>query len=89
MKREVRDVIQQINESQNAIAAAVEKQTDMTAEVSSNISQVATETKMITTNIKSVETSVIATREGSQKMLEAATAVESLSDDLVELIGCV
>lgn len=83
----VSDIIEQINESQNAIASAVEEQTAMTAEISRNISEVATGSGEIARNISLVAQAAESTTKGTDETMQTAANIESTSVDLMKLVG--
>ena len=83
----VSEVISQINESQNAIAGAVEEQTAMTSEISRNISDVATGSGEIARSISNVASTAQNTTSGSDETMSTAANIESLAAELLALIG--
>ena len=83
----VSDIIGQINESQNAIAGAVEEQTAMTSEISRNISEVATGSGEIAKNISEVASVAQSTETGSNETMVTATDIEELANELLQLVG--
>lgn len=84
---QVSQIICNINESQNAIAGAVEEQTAMTSEISRNISEVAMGSSEIAKNISFVADAAKTTTGGSQETLATAEEIESLAADLLALVG--
>jgi methyl-accepting chemotaxis protein len=86
---QVTGIIRQINESQNAIASAVEEQSAMTGEISRNISEVATGSSEIARNITLVATAADSTSRGTEETLRAANDIEKMADDLLNLVGIV
>lgn len=83
----VSDIISQINESQNAIAGAVEEQTAMTSEISRNISEVAEGSGEIARNISEVAETARSTTEGSDETLSTAAKFEDVALELLSLVG--
>ena len=83
----VSEIITQINESQNAIAGAVEEQTAMTSEISRNIAEVATGSGEIARNITYVAEAAKSTSAGSTETLTTASEIENLAKELMELVG--
>jgi methyl-accepting chemotaxis protein len=86
---QVTGIIRQINESQNAIASAVEEQSAMTGEISRNISEVATGSSEIARNITLVATAADSTSRGTEETLRAANDIEKMADELLNLVGIV
>lgn len=82
----VSDVISQINESQNAIAGAVEEQTAMTSEISRNISEVAVGSGEIARSVSQVADAAKDTTGGSDQTLATAADIESMAADLMALV---
>ena len=82
----VSDVIAQINESQTAIAGAVDKQTEMTTEISRSISEVATGSGEIAQCVSRVAGTARASGSSGQ-VLETASQLESMADELTQLVG--
>ena len=83
----VSDVISQINESQNAIAGAVEEQTAMTSEISRNIAEVATGSGEIARSIAEVASAAKSATTGSEETLSTATSIENVAIELLRLVG--
>lgn len=75
---EVATVIQQINDTQTAIAAAVEEQTATTAEMSRNVSEVATGSAQISANVTGVA-------QAAAETTNAAANTEQTSADLARV----
>ncbi len=84
---QVTGIIRQINETQNAIASAVEEQSAMTGEISRNISEVAAGSGEIARNINMVADAAESTSKGTGETLRAANEIESLAEDLLGLVG--
>lgn len=82
----VSDVISQINESQNAIAGAVEEQTAMTSEISRNISEVAVGSGEIARSVSLVADAASSTTGGSDQTLATAADIESMAAELMALV---
>ena len=83
----VSDIISQINESQNAIAGAVEQQTAMTSEISRNITEVATGSGEIAYSISKVADAAKNTTTGSDETMATAANIETLAVELLGLVG--
>ncbi len=83
----VSQIICDIDESQNAIAGAVEQQTAMTTEISQNIAQVATGSSEIARNISVVANAAKSTTEGSTETLSTASEFEDVAEGLFTLLG--
>lgn len=83
----VSEVISQINESQTAIAGAVEEQTAMTSEISRNISEVAIGSGEIASSISMVAETAANTARGSDETLSTAADIESMAGELLKLVG--
>jgi methyl-accepting chemotaxis protein len=76
----ISEVIQQINDTQTAIAAAVEEQTATTAEMSRNVSEVAAGSAEISANVGGVA-------QAASETTAAAASTEQTSTDLARLAG--
>ena len=83
----VSEIISQINESQNAIAGAVEQQTAMTSEISRNISEVTSGSGEIARSISLVADGARSTSAGSEQTLATASSIELMASELMELVG--
>lgn len=83
----VSEIICKIDESQNAIAGAVEEQTAMTSEISRNISDVAAGSHDIAQSITKVAGAAQSTTLESDATLVTAVSIEKLAADLMELVG--
>jgi ABC-type transporter Mla subunit MlaD len=84
---QVTNIIRQINETQNAIASAVEEQSAMTGEISRNISEVATGSGEIARNITRVADAAQSTSTGTEGTLSAAADIEGMAEELLRLVG--
>ena len=84
---QVTSIIRQINETQNAIASAVEEQSAMTGEISRNISEVATGSGEIARNITRVADAAQSTSTGTEGTLNAAADIENMAEELLRLVG--
>ena len=84
---QVTGIIRQINESQNAIASAVEEQSAMTGEISRNISEVAAGSSEIARSISLVATAAESTSRGTDGTLSVAGDIEHMAEDLMALAG--
>ena len=83
----VSEIISEIDESQNAIAGAVEEQTAMTSEISRNIADVATGSHEIARSITKVAAAAQSTTSGSDETMVTAASIEQLAEDLMMLVG--
>ena len=83
----VSEIITQINESQNAIAGAVEEQTAMTSEISRNITEVASGSGEIANSISRVAEAAKSTTAGSDETMATASNIEKLATELLMLVG--
>jgi len=83
----VSEIIGQINESQNAIAGAVEEQTAMTSEISRNISEVAMGSGEIARSVSSVVDAAKDTTAGSNETQGTASDIEAMAIDLMKMVG--
>ncbi len=83
----VSEVISKINESQTAIAGAVEEQTAMTSEISRNISEVAIGSGEIARSISMVAETATNTTTGSDETLATAADIEAMASELMQLVG--
>ncbi|MEL6109719.1 MAG: methyl-accepting chemotaxis protein [Planctomycetota bacterium] len=79
--------IAEINESQNAIAGAVEEQTTMTSEISRHITDLASGSDEIAGNISHVADTARCTVEESDETLSAALDIERHASALLTLVG--
>ena len=84
---QVSGIITQINESQNAIAGAVEEQTAMVSEISRNVSEVATGSGEIARSVSIVADGSQTTTSNSEKTLATAEDIEVLAAALLTLVG--
>lgn len=84
---QVTGIIRQINETQNAIASAVEEQSAMTGEISRNISEVAAGSGEIARNITKVADAAQSTSTGTEGTLSAAAEIEDMAEELLRLVG--
>jgi len=86
---QVAGIIRQINETQNAIASAVEEQSAMTGEISRNIAEVAAGSGEIARNITLVANAADSTSRGTDETLQAAADIEQMAEELLLLVGAV
>ncbi len=84
---QISEVIGQINDFQATIAAAVEEQTATTNEMNRNVTDAATASGEIASNIAGVADAAGSTSEGVTRAEQAAAELARLSDDLGELVG--
>jgi methyl-accepting chemotaxis protein len=82
----VSEIISQINESQSAIAGAVEEQTAMTSEISRNISEVAVGSGEIARSVAAVADVAKSTTGGSKKTQDTADDIEAMAAELMALV---
>ena len=75
----VSEIITQINESQNAIAGAVEEQSVMTSEISRNISEVVNSSDEIVQSIYKVS--------DSAKNTTTAANLDEFAEELLEVVA--
>lgn len=83
----VSEIIDQINETQNAIASAVEEQTAMTSEISRNITDLAQGSSEIAKNIAGVADSIQGISDEAERAMVVATGIEGVSTEISQLIG--
>lgn len=83
----VGQTIAEINESQNAIAGAVEEQTTMTSEISRHITDLASGSDEIAGNISHVADTARWTVQESDETLSAAIDIERHASALLTLVG--
>lgn len=82
----IREVINRINDNQNAIASAVEEQTATTNEIARNASEAAAGSTDIATNITSVSEGTRVTADGAEQTLEAAKQLAVLASNLKDVV---
>jgi methyl-accepting chemotaxis protein len=80
--RGIAGTIREINEISTSIAAAVEQQSAATKEITRSVQQAAAGTRGVSGNIAQVGEAVDATRDASQHVLQAATALSGQADRL-------
>lgn len=83
----ITQIIRQINETQNAIASAVEEQTAMSTEITRNISEVATGSGEIAKSITLVAEAAKSTLQGTDETMQAAGDLETMAAELLQLVG--
>lgn len=83
----VTEIIRQTNESQNAIASAVEQQSATTSELSRNISEVAAGSGEIARSINLVADAAESTSRGTEGTLRASMQIEEMAGFLMSLVG--
>lgn len=83
----VSTIIHEINESQSAIASAVEEQSAMTGEISRNIMEVSNGSDSISRNINHVAEAAKMTTQGTEETVHATEDVEVLAQELMQLVG--
>ena len=84
---QVSRIIGEINETQNAIAGAVEQQSAMTSEISRNVSEVAFSSGEIAKNISTVADTAKSTTTGSEQTLATADNMEQMAAELLAFVG--
>ncbi|RZU52304.1 methyl-accepting chemotaxis protein [Krasilnikovia cinnamomea] len=80
-------VIEQINATQSAIAAAVEEQTATTNEMTRNVSEVATGSHEISTNVAAVASAAAETTSAAANTAAAADELARVAHDLQQSLG--
>lgn len=80
-------IINEINESQSAIASAVEEQSAMTGEISRNIMEVSNGSDTISQTINHVADAARLTTQGTEETVQATDDVEVLAQELLALVG--
>ena len=83
----VNQIISEINDSQNAIAGAVEQQSSMTSDISHGIGEVATGSTEIAGNISRVAESAQSAAESSNATRDTANQIEHAVEDLLHFVG--
>jgi len=83
----VSEIIRQINESQNAIASAVEEQSAMTGEISRNIAEVSNGSDSIARNIAHVAETAASTKISTEETLQTSDGIELLAMNLLRMVG--
>jgi methyl-accepting chemotaxis protein len=83
---EISQIIAQINDIQNTIAAAVEEQSATTNEISRNVNDVATGNQEIARNITGVATAAKSTTEGAEYTNNAAGELARLASTMQTLV---
>lgn len=85
--RRISKIIEQINDYQNSIAGAVEEQTVVTRQISSNVSDAARGSSEIAENITAVAQAAAGTAEGAATTQNAARNSAQLAGRLQELVA--
>jgi methyl-accepting chemotaxis protein len=85
--RRISRIIEQINDYQNSIAGAVEEQTVVTRQISSNVSDAARGSSDIAENITAVAQAAAGTAEGAATTQDAARNSARLAGRLQELVA--
>ncbi|OYP36842.1 methyl-accepting chemotaxis protein [Rhodopirellula sp. MGV] len=80
-------VIEQIAESQNAIAGAVEEQSAMTGEISKSIGDLAAGSGEIASSVSAVSSAAMNTTSGSGNAVKTASDLEDMALELLRLVG--
>ena len=83
----VQQVIAQINESQDAIAVAIEEQTRMTEGISRDIREVSNGTSEIVHNVANVADAAETTSQSSKETRQKAELIFSTATRLLEIVG--
>ncbi|MCC9600366.1 methyl-accepting chemotaxis protein [Stieleria sp. JC731] len=84
---QVSAIISQIDENQSAIAGAVEQQSAMTSEISTNINEVATGSSEIACSVGAVAKAADDTKVESNKTYSASSDIQAIALQLLELVG--
>ncbi|SDZ10231.1 methyl-accepting chemotaxis protein [Micromonospora pattaloongensis] len=84
---EISAIIGRINDYQLTIASAVEEQSATTAEITRSVSDAATGSTEIASNIASVAAAAGATTQGVTEAQHAAEELARMSDDLQQVVG--
>jgi len=84
---EVSNIINQINDISNVIAAAVEEQTATTNEIGRNVAQAAQGTNEIARNISGVAQAARNTSAGASEMQQSVASLATVSTELDELVS--
>jgi methyl-accepting chemotaxis protein len=84
---QISDVIKQVNEISNTIAAAVEQQNATTNEMARNITEAAHGSSEITTNIVGVADAAQSTAQGATESTKAAQSLAEMAHQLRELVA--
>ena len=84
---QIRNIIQEVNDISNNIAAAVEEQTVTTNEISRNAAEAAGGTVQIAHNISGVATAAQDTTKGAADTQTAARALSEMAAELQSLVG--
>ena len=84
---QVTEIINLISETQNAIASAVEQQSDMTSEISRNIAEVATGSSEIAQSVSNVADAAKSTSSVSDETLETSNSIESVASEVLTRVG--
>ncbi|MCX6623206.1 MAG: globin-coupled sensor protein [Acidobacteria bacterium] len=84
---QISNIIKEINDISNNIAAAVEEQTVTTNEISRNVSEAASGTTDIAHNISGVATAAEDTTRGAADTQVAAKALSEMASELQNLVG--
>jgi hypothetical protein len=83
----IASIIQQINDTQSTITSAVEEQTAVTNEMSRNVTEAATGSTEIASNIVVVAAAAAATTEGVNQTLTASARLSRMSVELTDLVS--
>lgn len=83
----VQEVISEINESQDAIAAAIEEQTRMTEGISRDIREVSCGADDIFASVSSVTNAAETTSESSEQTRQKANMILTTASRLLEMVG--
>jgi len=84
---QISGIINQINDIQNVIAAAVEEQTATTNEIGRNVSEAAKGTSEIAQNITGVATAARTTTQGAADTQKAASELSRMSAEMQQLVS--
>jgi methyl-accepting chemotaxis protein len=84
---QIGQIINQINDIQNAIASAVEEQTATTGEISRNVAEAAKGSNEIAQNITGVAQAARSTTEGASNTKDSADELSKMALELQHLVG--
>ncbi|MEM6469579.1 MAG: methyl-accepting chemotaxis protein [Planctomycetota bacterium] len=85
--RDVNEILQSICENQDEIATAVGQQMEMTGRIGDSISEVANGSDDIAENVAQVASLAGNASENSKLTLGAASEIDHLADDLMQMVG--
>ncbi len=83
----ITEIVNRINETQMAIASAVEEQTATTNEIGRTVDEASRGTQGIASNIAEVAAATSETHSGAAQSADAASELARLASDLMQLVG--